>query len=172
MQHITYELHNCLYLHLYRTLYHMLWKSQSCAPEDGHKFARYMLSWSWRSIKLLLLHLVGVPYYFTHIDDERSNTNDVYIHVSIQQCVTVLELRNMKLAVPATHWELLKCIDRNSQSKTEGKATLCIRRCSEDDYVKMDKKFQTEFICLRIWLSRGTLRPYQTAGSRNLEVLL
>jgi hypothetical protein len=25
-----------------------------------------MLSWSWRSIKLLLLHLVGVPYYFTY----------------------------------------------------------------------------------------------------------
>jgi hypothetical protein len=23
-----------------------------------------MLSWSWRSMKLLLLHLVGVPYYF------------------------------------------------------------------------------------------------------------
>jgi hypothetical protein len=29
-------------------------------------FARNMLSWSWRSIKLLLLHLVGVPYYFTY----------------------------------------------------------------------------------------------------------
>jgi hypothetical protein len=28
----------------------------------GQKFARNMLSWSWRSIKLLLLHLVGVPY--------------------------------------------------------------------------------------------------------------
>ena len=34
-------------------------KPQSCAPEDGQKFARNMLSWSWRSIKLLLLHLVG-----------------------------------------------------------------------------------------------------------------
>jgi hypothetical protein len=42
-------------------------------------FARNMLSWSWRSIKLLLLHLVGVPYYFTCIDDARSNTNHVYI---------------------------------------------------------------------------------------------
>jgi hypothetical protein len=29
-------------------------------------FARNMLSWSWRSIKQLLLHLVGVPYYFTY----------------------------------------------------------------------------------------------------------
>ena len=38
-------------------------KSQSCAPEDGQKFARNMLSWSWRSIKLLLLHLVG--FYIT-----------------------------------------------------------------------------------------------------------
>jgi hypothetical protein len=38
-----------------------------------------MLSWSWRSIKLLLLHLVGVPYYFTHIDDARSNTNQISI---------------------------------------------------------------------------------------------
>jgi hypothetical protein len=38
-----------------------------------------MLSWSWRSIKLLLLHLVGVPYYFTYIDDARSNTNQVYL---------------------------------------------------------------------------------------------
>jgi hypothetical protein len=25
-------------------------KSQSCAPEDGQKFARNVLSWSWRSI--------------------------------------------------------------------------------------------------------------------------
>jgi hypothetical protein len=37
--------------------------------------ARNMLSWSWRSIKRLLLHLVGVPYYFTYSDDARSNTN-------------------------------------------------------------------------------------------------
>ena len=29
-------------------------KPQSCAPEDGQNFARNMLSWSWRSIKLLL----------------------------------------------------------------------------------------------------------------------
>ena len=34
-------------------------KPQSCAPEYGQNFARNMLSWSWRSIKLLLLHLVG-----------------------------------------------------------------------------------------------------------------
>jgi hypothetical protein len=26
-------------------------------------------------MKLLLLHLVGVPYYFTYIDDARSHTN-------------------------------------------------------------------------------------------------
>ena len=38
-------------------------KPQSCAPEYGQKFARNMLSWSWRSIKLLLLHLVG--FYIT-----------------------------------------------------------------------------------------------------------
>ena len=38
-------------------------KSQSCAHEDGQKIARNMLSWSWTSIKLLLLHL----YYFTYI---------------------------------------------------------------------------------------------------------
>jgi len=38
-------------------------KPQSFAPEDGQKFAWNMLSWSWRSIKLLLLHLVG--FYFT-----------------------------------------------------------------------------------------------------------
>jgi hypothetical protein len=25
-----------------------------------------MSSWSWRSVKLLSLHLVGVPYYFTY----------------------------------------------------------------------------------------------------------
>jgi hypothetical protein len=36
---------------------------------------RNILSWSWRSIKLLLLHLVGVLYYFTYIDDARSNKN-------------------------------------------------------------------------------------------------
>jgi hypothetical protein len=34
-----------------------------------------MLSWSWRSIKLLLLHLVGVPNYLTYNDDARSHTN-------------------------------------------------------------------------------------------------
>ena len=34
-------------------------KPQSCAPEDGQKFAQNMLSWSWRSVKLLSLHLVG-----------------------------------------------------------------------------------------------------------------
>jgi hypothetical protein len=41
---------------------------------------------------------------------------------------------------------------------------------SEGDYVKMDKnvdkKFQIEFICLRIWLSRGTLGPDQAVGSK------
>ena len=35
-------------------------KYHYCAPEDGQKFARNMSSWSWRSIKLLLLYLVGV----------------------------------------------------------------------------------------------------------------
>jgi hypothetical protein len=94
----------------------------------------------------------------------------------MQQCVTVLEGRNMKLAVHAARWGLLKCIDINSRSKTEGKATLCIRSRSEDNYVKMDKsvdkKFQIEFICLRIWLCRGTLRPDQAAGSKNREILL
>ena len=38
-------------------------KPQSCAPEDGQKFVRNMLNSSWRSIKLLLLHLVG--FYIT-----------------------------------------------------------------------------------------------------------
>ena len=38
-------------------------KPQYCAPEDGQNFARNMLSWSWRPIKLLLLHLVG--FYIT-----------------------------------------------------------------------------------------------------------
>jgi hypothetical protein len=37
-----------------------------------------MLSWSWRSIKLLLLHLAGVPYYFTYNDDARPHKNQVY----------------------------------------------------------------------------------------------
>jgi hypothetical protein len=37
--------------------------------------------WSWRSIKLLLLHLVGVPYLPTYIDDARSNTNQLYIYL-------------------------------------------------------------------------------------------
>jgi hypothetical protein len=64
--------------HINRTLYHTPQKSQSCPPEDGQKFARNMLSRSWRSIKLLLLHLVGVPYYFTYNDDARSHTNQVY----------------------------------------------------------------------------------------------
>jgi hypothetical protein len=66
-------------------------KSQSCAPEDGQTIARNMLSWSWRSIKLLLLHLVGVPYYFTYIDVARSNTNQeisifiCYVHVTVRR---------------------------------------------------------------------------------------
>jgi hypothetical protein len=33
------------------------------------QFARNMLSWSWRSIKLLLLHLVGFHIYFTSKDE-------------------------------------------------------------------------------------------------------
>jgi hypothetical protein len=37
-----------------------------------------------RSIKLLLLHRVGVLYYFTYIDDARSNTNQVYKVISLQ----------------------------------------------------------------------------------------
>jgi len=47
---------------------------------------------------------------------------------------------------------------------------------SEDDYVtidkNVDKKFQIVFICLRIWLSRGTLPPDQAADSKDREVLL
>jgi hypothetical protein len=45
--------------------------------------ARNMLNWSWRSIKLLLLHLVGVPYYFTYNDDARSITNQIRKHLLI-----------------------------------------------------------------------------------------
>jgi hypothetical protein len=29
--------------------------------------------------KVVLLHLVGVPYYFTYNDDARSHTNQVYV---------------------------------------------------------------------------------------------
>jgi hypothetical protein len=47
-------------------------------------FARNMLSWSWRSIKVLLLHLVGVPYYFTYNDDARSNTNQ-FRHITFRR---------------------------------------------------------------------------------------
>jgi hypothetical protein len=47
-----------------------------------------MLSWSWRSIKLLLLHLVGFHIYFTYIDDARSNTNQVYIILSLSRSST------------------------------------------------------------------------------------
>jgi hypothetical protein len=36
---------------------------------------------SWRPIKLLFLHLVGVPYYFTYNDDARSHTNQVYVQL-------------------------------------------------------------------------------------------
>jgi len=46
-------------------------KPQSCAPEDGQTFARNMLSWSWRSIKLLFLHLVG--FYVTFLPTFREN---------------------------------------------------------------------------------------------------
>ena len=45
------------------TIPYVVKKPQSCAPEDGQQFARNMLSWSWRSIELLLLHLVG--FYIT-----------------------------------------------------------------------------------------------------------
>jgi hypothetical protein len=43
-----------------------------------------MVSWSWRSIKLLLLHLVGVPYYFTYNDDARSHTNQILEYVCVR----------------------------------------------------------------------------------------
>jgi hypothetical protein len=47
----------------------------------GKSLPETMVSWSWRSIKLLLLHLVGVPYYFTYNDDARSHTNQVNKYV-------------------------------------------------------------------------------------------
>ena len=56
-------------------------KFQSCAPEDGQKIARNTLRWSWRSINLLLLHLVDFIYYFTYNDDAWSNTNQI-LHIS------------------------------------------------------------------------------------------
>jgi hypothetical protein len=57
--------------------------------KDGQKFARNMLSWSWRSLKLLLLHLVGVPYYFTYTDDARSNTNQRYHVIKMTKLASV-----------------------------------------------------------------------------------
>ena len=42
-------------------------KSQSCAPEDGQKFARNVLSWSWRSINccccISLVFCITLPSY-------------------------------------------------------------------------------------------------------------
>jgi len=40
-------------------------KPQSCAPEDGQKFARNMLSWSWRSIKPLVSILPYLHWWCT-----------------------------------------------------------------------------------------------------------
>jgi hypothetical protein len=49
----------------------------------------------WRSIKLLLLHLVGLLYYFTYIDDARSNTYQIQstLHTAYGLC------KNVSLAV-------------------------------------------------------------------------
>ena len=45
-------------------------KSQSCAPEDGQKFARNMLSWSWRSINcyccICLVFYITLPTLMMH----------------------------------------------------------------------------------------------------------
>jgi hypothetical protein len=53
----------------------------------------FKISWSWRSIKLLLLHPVGVPYLPTYIDDAQSNTNQILSVISQLTsccCVTCL----------------------------------------------------------------------------------
>ena len=44
-------------------MWHYVYGMKEAAPEDGQKFARNMLSLTWRSVKLLLLHLVG--FYIT-----------------------------------------------------------------------------------------------------------
>ena len=45
-------------------------KSQSCAPEDGQKFARNMLSWSWRWINcyccISLVFCITLPTLMMH----------------------------------------------------------------------------------------------------------
>ena len=45
-------------------------KSQSCAPEDGQKFSRNMLSWSWRSINycccISLVFYITLPTLMMH----------------------------------------------------------------------------------------------------------
>jgi hypothetical protein len=71
--------------------------SQSCAPEDGQNLARNMLSWSWWSIKLLLLHLVGVPYLPTnchslYIPPSRKMSAgwEVNVNVTSLSCTMVL----------------------------------------------------------------------------------
>jgi len=38
-------------------------KSQPCAPEDGQKIARNMLSWSWRSINRYCCIYLDFLYY-------------------------------------------------------------------------------------------------------------
>ena len=68
---------------------HVVKKPQSCAPEDGQKFARNMLSWSWRSIKLLLLHLVG--FYIT--------LSTLMLHGQTQIKFTSLSLLLMRVCV-------------------------------------------------------------------------
>ena len=51
----------------------------------------------WRSIKLLLLHLVGFYFYLTYIDDARSNTNQVYTSLAMYTGLTVCADRNFSI---------------------------------------------------------------------------
>ena len=60
------------------TIPHVVKKTQSCAPEDGQKFARDMSSWSLEINKTVIVASRWFLYYLTYIDDARSNTNQIY----------------------------------------------------------------------------------------------
>ena len=75
------------------TVPYVVKKPQSCTPEDGQKFAQNMLSWSWRSIKLLLLHLVGfyitLPTLMMHGQTQiKFTTNMIPFQKHHPECVT------------------------------------------------------------------------------------
>jgi hypothetical protein len=110
-----------------------------------------MLSWYWRSIKLFLLHPVGVSYYFTYIDVHgQTQIKFNYQSTCLAQaefhsnlCVT--RAAPSKLISPSIQTRVLWCFKR-------------VRKTARSDY----------YLCHVCLCARPSVRP----SSRNSSILI